>query len=216
LKKTHEYYINVPQWKKDLLIRRIKIADALYFNRIKGIIMLIYRLIFIMAMCFWIVPAMHLHAADVAKIGVVDLQRVLMVSKPGKAAQADLKKQGEEVETDFKKKESEIMDLKQRLEREAMVMSREMREEKEREYRIKIDDFRVLQKRKIAELKELENRLVQKIREDLMELIEREGKKEGYLLIIDKGVAYYYPTSIDMTDKVIQAYNEEGSKRLPE
>ena len=78
-----------------------------------------------------------------------------MVSKPGKAAQADLKKQGEAVEEEFKKKEVEIRELKQRLEREAMVMSREMRDEKEREYRIKLDDFRVLQKRKIAELKSL-------------------------------------------------------------
>lgn len=97
-----------------------------------------------------------------------------------------------------------------------MVMSREMRDEKEREYRIKLDDFRVLQKRKIAELKDLESRLVQKIRDDLMDLIEREGKKAGYLLIIDKGVAYYYPTTIDITDRIIQLYNEEGSKRLTE
>lgn len=190
--------------------------DLQYSNYIKGITMFIRRLILIMTICFFMAPAMHLYAADVAKIGVIDLQRVLMVSKPGKAAQTDLKKQGEEIEGDFKKKEGEIMEIKQRLEREAMVMSRDMREEKEREYRIKIDDFKVLQKRRITELKELEGRLVQKIREDLMDIIAREGKKEGYLLIIDKAVAYYYPTTIDITDKIIQVYDEEGSKRISE
>jgi outer membrane protein len=157
--------------------------------------------------CFFIFPALQVHAADVAKIAVVDLQRVLMVSKPGKSAQADLKKQGNEVEEDFKAKENEIRNLKDRLEREALVMSREMREEKEREYRIKIGDFKMLQKRRITELKELENRLVNRIRDDLMKIIEETGKKEGYLLIIDKAVAYYYPTTIDITDNIIQTYN---------
>ncbi|MFO7559647.1 MAG: OmpH family outer membrane protein [Desulfobacterales bacterium] len=159
--------------------------------------------------CFFIFPVLHGYAADVAKIGVVDLQRVLMVSNPGKSAQADLKKQGGEIEEDFKAKEVEIRNLKDRLEREALVMSREMREEKEREYRIKIDDFKMLQKRRITELKELENHLVTKIRDDLMTIIEETGKKEGYLLIIDKAVAYYYPTAIDITDKIIQTYNNQ-------
>jgi outer membrane protein len=174
------------------------------------------KLALIITMFFFMVPAMHLYAADVAKIGVVDLQRVLMVSKPGKTAQTNLKKQGGEIEADFKKKEAEIMDIKQRLEREAMVMSREMREEKEREYRIKINDFKIMQKRKISELKVLENRLVLKIREDLMDIIKKEGKKKGYLLIIDKAVAYYYPTAIDITDEIIQKYDVEGSKRISE
>ena len=159
--------------------------------------------------CFFIFPVLQVYAADVAKIGVVDLQRVLMVSNHGKSAQADLKKQGGEIEEDFKAKETEIRNLKERLEREALVMSREMREEKEREYRIKIDDFKMLQKRRITELKELENRLVTKIREDLMNIIEETGKKESYLLIIDKAVAYYYPTAIDITDKIIQTYNNQ-------
>ena len=96
-------------------------------------------------------------------------------------------------------------------------MSREMREEKEREYRIKIGDFKMLQKKRITELKELENRLVQRIRDDLMKIIEETGKKEGYLLIIDKAVAYYYPTAIDITDKIIQTYNNKsGSDKKSE
>jgi len=175
------------------------------------------KLALILTGCFFIFPVLHVYAADVAKIGVVDLQRVLLVSKPGKTAQADLKKQGGEIEEDFKAKEIEIRKLKERLEREALVMSREMREEKEREYRIKIGDFKMLQKKRITELKELENRLVQRIRDDLIGIIEETGKKEGYLLIIDKAVAYYYPTTIDITDKIIQVYNnQKGSDKKSE
>ncbi len=52
--------------------------------------------------------------------------------------------------------------------------------------------------------------------EDLMEIIKKAGKKEGYLLIIDKAVAYYYPTAIDITDQIIRTYDQEGSKRVTE
>jgi outer membrane protein len=149
--------------------------------------------------------------ADVAKIGVVDLQRILIASDPGKAAQADLKKVGTKLEENFKAKEAEIIKLKEALEREALVMSRETREEKEREYRIKVNDFKTLQKKSMQELKDQEARLVSKIREELKGVIEEVGKKEGYLLIIDKAVLHYYPNSIDATDMVIQKYNEASA-----
>lgn len=151
-------------------------------------------------------------AADVAKIGVVDFQRFLQSSEAGKTAQAKFKKQGTEMEKNLKEKEAEIKDLRERLERESMVMSKEMREQKEREYRIKINDFKTLEKKFLGELKRLENDLLNSIREDLQALIEDAGKKGGYLIIIDKAVAHYYPSSIDITDDLIQKYNKSSGK----
>lgn len=152
-------------------------------------------------------------AADVAKIGVVDLQRFLTSSEAGKIAQEKFKKQGTDMEKDLKVKEAEIKELRDRLERESMVMSKEMREQKEREYRIKINDFKTLEKRFLAELKALENDLLNSIREDLQALIDETGKKGGYLIIIDKAVAHYYPSSIDITDKLIEQYNKSSEKK---
>jgi len=147
-------------------------------------------------------------AADVAKIGIVDFQRFLTTSKAGKTAQEEFKSQGEKMEADLKKAEDEIKNIKERLEREAMVMSQQMREEKEREYRIKINDFKQQKQRFMAVLKSLEGRLVTEIRDELLELIKKTGKKEGYLLIIDKAVVHYSPSAIDITDDLIKQYNE--------
>ena len=138
--------------------------------------------------------------------------RVLVASDPGKAAQAELKKVGTKLEENFKTREAEIIKLKEALEREAMVMSRETREDKEREYRIKVNDFKALQKKSMQELKAQENKLVSQIREELKGIIEEVGKKEGYLLIIDKAVLHYYPSTIDATDQVIKKYNEVSAK----
>ncbi len=166
-----------------------------------------------MIIYFIVLPCMSVYAADVAKIGVVDLQRVLMTSDPGKVAQDELKKQGAKIEGNFRSREGEVVKLKEAIEQEAFVMNRETREEKEREYRIKLNDLKSLQKKSMLDLKELENRLVSRIRKELMVVIDEIGKKEGYLLIIDKAVTYYYPSAIDVTDSVIRQYNAESLKK---
>ena len=94
-------------------------------------------------------------------------------------------------------------------------MSMEMREEKEREFRIKINDFKSLEKKYKEEFKVVNNRLVNRIKKDVFELIEEIGKKEGYLLIIEKHEAgvMYSPTAIDITDKLIIQYNEKVAQQ---
>jgi outer membrane protein len=152
-------------------------------------------------------------AADVAKIGVVDLQRVLETSNPGKSAQAQIKKQKDAMEQELKEKGAEIEQLRIQFERESMVMSKEKREEKEREGRIKLNDFKTLQKRYRSELQDLEQKMVTELRTEVYGLVEEIGKKEGYLLIINNFSVMYAPGSIDITDQIIKQMNERHAKK---
>ncbi len=152
-------------------------------------------------------------AADVAKIGVVDLQRILETSNPGKSAQAEIKKQKDTMEKELKEKGAEIEQLRIQLERESMVMSKEKREEKEREGRIKLNDFKSLQNRYRSELQNLEQKLVNELRNDVYALVEEIGKKEGYLLIINNFSVMYAPGSINITDQLIKQMNEKHAKK---
>lgn len=171
-----------------------------------------HKMQLVAAIIMSLIFAAPVFSADVAKIGVVDFQRFLTASNVGKDAQERFKKQGTEMEKNLKAKEAEIKELRDRLERESMVMSKEMREQKEREYRIKINDFKALEKKFMTELKSLENSLLSEVRADLLAMIEDVGKKGGYLIIIDRAVAHYYPASIDITDQLIQQYNESAAK----
>ncbi|MFH1991026.1 MAG: OmpH family outer membrane protein [Pseudomonadota bacterium] len=156
--------------------------------------------------------------ADVAKIGIVDFQKILETSSAGKKAQAEISKQGKNMEADLKERGAEIDEIKKKLEREALVMSKEMREEREREIRIKINDFKTLQQKYMTDFKLLEQRHVGRIQKDLLELIEDIGKKEGYLLILEKreGGVLYAPKTNDITDKLIQIYNADFAAREKE
>jgi outer membrane protein len=157
--------------------------------------------------CFCLLASSY--GADVAKIGIVDFQRILKTSSAGKKATAEINNKGQKIEADLKKKGEEIEATKNKLEREALVMSKEMREEKEREIRIKINDFKSLQKRYVAEFKEHEKRLVGRIQEEILTIIDEMGKQEGFLLIFEKREAgvMYSPNTIDITDRLIQKYN---------
>jgi outer membrane protein len=155
------------------------------------------------------------YGADVAKIGVVDFQKIIEKSDAGKMAKAEINKQGKELEDNLKKKRKEIEAIRDKLEREALVMSKEMREEKEREIRISTNDFKTLQNKYTADLRQLEGRLVRDIHKEVLEIVEEMGKKEGFLVIFGKneGGVMYSPDTIDLTDRLIQSYNSIFSKK---
>jgi outer membrane protein len=150
-------------------------------------------------------------AADAAKIGVVDFQKILEVSNSGKTAQDEINKQGKQMESDLKARGAEIEEIEKKIDRESMVMSKEVREEKQREMRIKIGDFKALQQKYMEDFKALENRIIGRIQKEVVELVQEIGKKDGYTLIVEKrtGGVVYAPLSIDITDSVIQVYNAQ-------
>jgi outer membrane protein len=147
-------------------------------------------------------------AADIAKIGVVDFQRVLLESAPGKAVQETIQTRGRQMEVDLRQKGDEIEKMTEQFNRDAMVMSREKRDEKQREMEIRRYDFQSLQKKYQSEIRELENRMIDKLKTEIFDITQDIGQKEGYLLIIEQGAVIYFPAAIDLTDKVIAAYNE--------
>ena len=153
------------------------------------------------------------NAADVAKIGIVDIQRIMNTSDQGKSAQAQIKEQSDKMTETLKGKGAEIEELKNQIERDSMVMSKEKREEKEREFRIKLNDLKSLEKRYRGELQVMEKKLANELREQVLVIVGEIGKKEGYLLIINNFNVMYAPGSIDITDQLIKQLNARHAKK---
>ena len=151
-------------------------------------------------------------AADVAKIGILDAQRVLDVSSAGKAAQARIKAEGTQRTEDLKKRAEEFKTLEEQLQREAMVMSQEKRDDKSRELKIRKVEIEDLQKKYSREMSQMQQEVLSRIQADIVKLAQKIGKEDGYLLILTKENAVYYPSSIDVTDKLIQNYNAQFAK----
>jgi len=151
-------------------------------------------------------------AADASKIGIVDFQKILADSSTGKQAKAEINKKGKELEASLKEKGMEIEELKNKIQRESLVMSKEKREEKQRELRIKINDFKSLQKNYTEKFKQMEGRLVNKIKKEVLDIAKKIGEQQDYLMILERNEAgaIYFSDSLDITDAVIEAYNDKN------
>lgn len=164
---------------------------------------------FLMTSIICFLCVMPAWGADVANIGVVDFQKILANSEAGKQAQAEIEKKGKAMEADLKAKGAELEESKTRFDREALVMSQEKRAEKERELRIKLMDFKDKEKQYKQEFNSFNMELVGQFRTEIFKIAEEIGKKEGFLLILEKRESgiLYAPSSIDITDRIIQKYN---------
>lgn len=141
------------------------------------------------------------------KVGVIDFDRVLKESKGGKAAKAEIESRGKSIKGTLEKQEDELEKMKNKLEAEALVMSQEKRESQEREFRIKVNDFKSLQKKYAKDFKMFEAEVIKRIQKEVFDLVEDLGKQGQYDLIVERSMALYFKDSLDITDQLIKAYD---------
>ena len=149
--------------------------------------------------------------AEMNKIGLVDFKKILETSRAGKAAQSEISVEGKKMEADLRQKGEEIQNLEKTLERERMVLSKEAREERQRDARIKINDFKNLQAKYQADFKKLESETIKRIEDTVFSLVEQIAKDKEYLLVLEKraGGVIYFKEALDITDLVIQEYDKQ-------
>lgn len=154
--------------------------------------------------------------ADVAKIGVFDFGRILEISSAGKAAKVELTEKGQKMANDLKKKEAQLKELKKRLEQETLVMDEQMRAQKGREFRIRVNDLKELQRAYSNQARQMQEIATRRVGKEVEKLITEIGKTEGYLLILEKrkGGVWYHPKPIDITDRLIKEFNEKYAQEV--
>ncbi|MDI6795606.1 MAG: OmpH family outer membrane protein [Desulfatibacillaceae bacterium] len=147
---------------------------------------------------------------DAVKIGLVDLQRILNVSEAGRKATAELQSRGDALEKELAKRGEELEEMMKNFDRRAQVMTPEGREEQRRQITIARMDYQSLQKRYSDEFSRLEATMRNEIFEEVLTIVERIGKDEGYTLVMDRSVAgvVFAPEGLDLTERVIREFNQ--------
>ncbi|MDO3379561.1 OmpH family outer membrane protein [Geoalkalibacter halelectricus] len=147
--------------------------------------------------------------AQNVKIGYVDLQRALNLSAAGVNAKEEIAKLVRSYEGQVSKRQDELRKLKEELERQAVLLSDDARSRKEREYQQKLRDFQRFTKDIQDELQQKDAELTRRILEDLFQVIGEFGAREGFTVILEKTESslLYAADNIDLTDRIIEAYN---------
>ncbi len=171
------------------------------------------RALTVLLFCLICVPAIA-WGQEAIKIGYVDLQRALNESEAGKKAKESFKTEVDHMEQSLEKRKSEVEKLKDELEKKGLLLREEERDTLERDYRQKLRDFERLYKDSQQELQIKDRDMTGRILEELRQVIQGMGEQGNYTVILEGNntVVLYGAKAIDLTDTVIKAYNQKGTK----
>jgi Skp family chaperone for outer membrane proteins len=152
-------------------------------------------------------------AQETFEIGVIDSAKVMQTSVEGKKAVFTLKQKEQQFNDELAKIDNQAKELELKLNSQKLVLSLEAQQQ------IVYDLGQLKTKKERAEedyakeYKRLEFSLVTKIRNEVFPIIETIAKEKNFRLVLDlsvTGAAYVDPV-IDITDEVIQRYDEVKS-----
>lgn len=145
-------------------------------------------------------------AAD-AKIGFIDLQKIIEKSEKGKDFRDKVIQLRQEKERILVSKQEELTRLKQDYQQKALTLSDRARMDKEQELRQKELELQNLSESYRQEVL-MEGRKLQTLMfKELSDVVRKIGQQDGFTMIVDKDATLYVADSIDITDRVIQLYN---------
>jgi outer membrane protein len=150
-----------------------------------------------------------------SSIVYVDLQRVMIESDKGKEAKKTLTDEAERLKKSLDVKQDELQKLKDAIEKQGAMITPDARAEKDKQYQAKLKDYQRLANDYQGELQQKDMEFTQKILKELEEVVKSIGEKEKYAMILEKGQAgiLFGTPSLDITTKVINAYNESARRR---
>jgi len=166
---------------------------------------------------FFLMLAPGIQAKEL-KIGYVDMNRALNECDEGKKAIEILERMVKEKQEMIRKKEEEIKKLDEEISRQSSILNpdalREKQDEKERLMR----DYRRMVKDSQEEVEKKRQDFMEKILKQLRETAQQIGKEEGYTIIFEKVASgiVYIPKEFDLTDKLIERFNEISKKKRAE
>lgn len=147
---------------------------------------------------------------DSIKVGLIDIQRCLDQSKEGKKVLELLKKKKQVLQRELDTKQRELLELRKELEKQAMMLSMDAQDDKRRTIERKTRELEYFFKDLNEELRRAQEKEKKRMLQELGKVIERIGSEENFTLIIEKraGGVLYGADSIDITEKVIRAYDQ--------
>jgi len=153
--------------------------------------------------------------AQTLNIVYVNLQKVMLESDKGKEAKNALTVEAEKLKKNLDSKQDELQKMKDAIEKQSATITPDARAEKEKQYQAKLKDYQRLYNDYQTELQQKDGEFTQKILKDLEEVVRTLGERDKYTIILEKnqaGILFASP-AIDITNKVINLYNETAKKK---
>jgi len=147
-------------------------------------------------------------AAAQMKVAVVDTQRAVMETEDGLRMQATLKKVFDSRQRELDKKQEELQKEREDIEKQRDVLSKTALAKRVDKWQREMVQLQMVFVEYNKELQKKQSELTQPIFQKAMGIIRRMATQEGYDVVVDKQAVPYVRSDLDLTDKVIQLYNQ--------
>lgn len=142
------------------------------------------------------------------KIGVMNVQKVLVNSDSGKSAKAKFDEKMQELQTKFKAEEEELVTMQKDIENKSSAWNDETKQMKVREFQKKRRELQEKSEDARFELKTLQDNELAPILKALEDVVVNYGKENGFTMILDsKSGVIYFSEAVDITDKLVTELN---------
>lgn len=142
------------------------------------------------------------------KIGFVDIDKAANDSEEGKKAVASLKDYMTGKQSQINEKGKAIEKMKADLEKQGSVISAEARKSKIEEIERAERDFQRMLTDVNQELEKKRRELTESVYKEIIRVIEQIGQEGKYSVILPNQSLLYGDKTLDITNEVIQKYNE--------
>ncbi len=141
-------------------------------------------------------------APETGKIGFIDLQRTLLETKVGKAAQARFEKKKKEKQSKLDKKQADFQKQLAELNKQRSLMKPEVAAAKQRELEKQYVEIQQTYSQLERELGEEQAKLIQEVLAKAAPIIKGIAKRDGYTLILDRNAILWGADGVDLTDQL--------------
>jgi len=153
------------------------------------------------------------HAEDV-KLGVMNVQRVLIECAAGKAAKARFDERMQELQTTLKSEEDALLAMQNDIENKSSAWSEDTKQEKMREFQRKRREAQEKAEDARFELKAMQDKELDPILQTLEKVVKDYGEANGYSLLIDsRSGVLHAAQGIDITDKIVVELDAAMAKK---
>lgn len=147
------------------------------------------------------------------KIGVMNVQKIIVQCEAGKAGKARFEVKMKELQGKFKQEEETLAGLQKEIEKKSSAWSEETKAAKVRDFQKMKREFQAKTEDARFELKQLQDKELEPILKALEGVVEKFGKDNGYTAIFDsKNGVIYFDHSVDVSDVIVKELNKSMAK----
>jgi outer membrane protein len=154
-----------------------------------------------------------------SKVGIIHIQNAIISTKEGQKAATELQQRYEPKKKEIDEKDKELAALQDQLKRGANTMSEDAKASLTLEIEQKTKSRNRLVEDVQTDFDQDQNRILQKLGQRMMVVIDKYARDNGYVLILDvsspQTPVLYASNGINITDEIVTLYDKNAGEATP-